>query len=488
MDKFNFNFEIKRAGDGIFIEGFANAATVDRSNELIDPKGWKLDNFKKNPIVLFDHGLDPQFGSLPIGKAVMVEAQDGGLFCKVKISDSKTEKITAIRDLVQEGILKTFSVGFRPNNSVDAGKGKTITDSELLEISVVPIPMNQDSTFSLLSAKLPENSSRLAKRWLKRYIANTQKSILETSKKESNYGNLELVAIKLDKSTFPSLVDSKKFMKDHGYSIDNILEYDNHTIFKQKNINDDNLIEVILESGVTALLKGEKMANANEKPSETTMNEEENEDKGCKDPKKKELSPEMAEMMDQYMGEATACANDSEGNPASWVGDEEAWKKAKAAADESIGREDPERFYALVTWLYLNKFGGTIKDTSNSNNTDEKAQNEMNVKAEAPIPTGHNAAPMPENPALDLQKQTNVLLGSVIMELQKISMKLEKEVEGELDDYAEPQESQPPIPPPAPEQSSFEKSVGGINDDLQKSILAIRKNQEELTNRLKKFS
>lgn len=158
--------EIKKQGNGIIIEGYANAATVDRMNERIDPSGWNLDNYKKNPIVLFDHGHDPQFGTMPIGKAVDVAADDKGLYAKIKLSNSKTEKISAVRDLVEEGILKTFSVGFAPKDRTKSEDGShtVITAAELIECSVVPVPMNQDSTFSLLGKRSVAPS---VKKWLK---------------------------------------------------------------------------------------------------------------------------------------------------------------------------------------------------------------------------------------------------------------------------------------------------------------------------------
>ena len=79
-----FDFEVKKnkSSNKVVIEGYANANTVDRMKERIDPKGWELDNYKKNPIMLFDHGHDPQFGSLPVGSVSVVEADEKGLYCK----------------------------------------------------------------------------------------------------------------------------------------------------------------------------------------------------------------------------------------------------------------------------------------------------------------------------------------------------------------------------------------------------------------------
>jgi HK97 family phage prohead protease len=154
------------------IHGLSNANTVDRIQERIDPKGWRLDNYKKNPVVLFDHGHDPSFGSTPIGKAIVVEPQDKGLYTEIEISGSKTEKISAVRDLIEEGILKTFSVGFNPienEKSADEPDVNIIKIADLIEQSVVPIPMNQDSTFAL-AGKSFKLHSKLAKKWWGQHV------------------------------------------------------------------------------------------------------------------------------------------------------------------------------------------------------------------------------------------------------------------------------------------------------------------------------
>ena len=173
----NFDFQVKSKGkDGIVVEGFANAATIDRMKEKIDPNGWDLENYKKNPVVLFDHGHDPTFGYMPIGKALSVEARPEGLYIKIQLSNSKSEKISAIRDLVDEGILKTFSVGFDPKESEKSADNPDVTvikSAELIETSIVPIPMNQDSTFSVLKKKFNPRTD-LAKKWLDRFCGKVK--------------------------------------------------------------------------------------------------------------------------------------------------------------------------------------------------------------------------------------------------------------------------------------------------------------------------
>lgn len=180
MTKINFDFKkvphetTKRK---LTIEGLANAATVDRAQEIISPKAWNLENYKKNPVVLFDHGHDPAFGFLPIGKAVEVTPTEDGLYTKIIISGSSNDKISAVRDLIEEGILKTFSVGFDPKETEktgEDGKQTMITKAELIETSIVPIPMNQDSTFSKLEKKKHYWKSGFAKKWYNRFYERAE--------------------------------------------------------------------------------------------------------------------------------------------------------------------------------------------------------------------------------------------------------------------------------------------------------------------------
>lgn len=155
-------FEIKKAaGDGVFIEGFANKFSVDRGDEIITTDAWELDNFKKNPIILFNHGLDT-LGGTPVGKATEVRQTDEGLFIKVRMSNSQAPGIRMVRDLVEERILKAFSVGFDPKETdaaeIDGKSVRKITKAELFEVSIVGVPMNQDSVFELSEKALTTKS------------------------------------------------------------------------------------------------------------------------------------------------------------------------------------------------------------------------------------------------------------------------------------------------------------------------------------------
>ena len=143
----------------VFLEGFANRfkengeLLVDRGNDLIQPAGWDLKNFQSNGIILFNHDRDN-----PVGRAIKVEKNEEGLFVKAKMSDSDHPEISRVRDLVKDGVLKAFSVGFNPKQTNEEKiNGKTVNmiiEAELLEISIVSLPMAERSLFNVTAKTL----------------------------------------------------------------------------------------------------------------------------------------------------------------------------------------------------------------------------------------------------------------------------------------------------------------------------------------------
>lgn len=136
--------EDSNSGDSITIRGLASTNSVDRAGDVILQTAWLkgLENYKKNPIILFNHNYDQ-----PIGRAADIRVTDKGLELVAKISAAADD----VYQLVKEGILCTFSVGFMIKDAEynEATDGFIIKDAELYEVSVVSVPCNQDATFSL---------------------------------------------------------------------------------------------------------------------------------------------------------------------------------------------------------------------------------------------------------------------------------------------------------------------------------------------------
>jgi HK97 family phage prohead protease len=138
-------FKSQMEDDGsIMIRGMASTVDFDRAGDSIASEAWQkggMSNFEKNPIILFNHNYDK-----PIGRATGLKAGPNGLEMEAKIS-----KHADCANLIKDGVLGAFSVGFRVKDAdyLEETDGLRIKDAELFEVSVVSVPCNQSATFSL---------------------------------------------------------------------------------------------------------------------------------------------------------------------------------------------------------------------------------------------------------------------------------------------------------------------------------------------------
>jgi HK97 family phage prohead protease len=138
-------FKSFNEGDDLYIAGYASTNNMDRVGDVVESEAWTkggLDNYQNNPIILFNHDYNQ-----PIGRAVGLKTGDNGLELKAKIAKSAGQ----VGELIKEGILGAFSVGFRVKDAeyMTETDGYKIKDAELLEVSVVAVPANQAATFSI---------------------------------------------------------------------------------------------------------------------------------------------------------------------------------------------------------------------------------------------------------------------------------------------------------------------------------------------------
>ena len=146
---FHYTSTFKSLGEqddgSVDIKGSASTNGLDRAGDIIEADAWTkggLENFKNNPIILFNHDYNK-----PIGRATGLEVNDKGLDISAKISKAAGD----VKDLIKDGVLGAFSVGFRVKDAdyMTETDGYKIKDAELFEVSVVSVPCNQGATFSL---------------------------------------------------------------------------------------------------------------------------------------------------------------------------------------------------------------------------------------------------------------------------------------------------------------------------------------------------
>jgi len=133
--------------ESIFIEGYASTVDMDRTGDVVPASVWEkgIQNYLKNPVVLAQHDHDD-----PIGRMTDYRVDGKGLWVKARISSAAEECYGLIKDKV----LTAFSIGFRIIDAEynSAAEVFVIKELELIEISVVSIPANQNTIFDLSKA------------------------------------------------------------------------------------------------------------------------------------------------------------------------------------------------------------------------------------------------------------------------------------------------------------------------------------------------
>jgi hypothetical protein len=134
--------------------------TPDRSEDVVSPRGVKLENYARNPVVYFDHGFsgihvpigkcEDEFGNLAL--VVTDEGIEGTCFFADSVEGEQ------IFELVKQCVLRAASINLQPITytirSADTASGRPgmdIEEWELLEWSIVGIPDNPEAIRKILA-------------------------------------------------------------------------------------------------------------------------------------------------------------------------------------------------------------------------------------------------------------------------------------------------------------------------------------------------
>lgn len=133
-----------------------STAAIDRDLDRIELAGWKLDNYHRNPVVLWGHNA----AMPPVGKAIELSLDDQRLAAVVRFLPAEGYgKASAWADqtykLIRDGWMSATSVGFRPlkwdftddpeRGADDWWPGVDFHEQELVEFSIVTVPANPEA-------------------------------------------------------------------------------------------------------------------------------------------------------------------------------------------------------------------------------------------------------------------------------------------------------------------------------------------------------
>lgn len=164
MDKIQFNTfkgELKSWDDReLVIEHFISTEAQDSGGDIMLADGMKL---RGHPVVLFQHGLDPKFGSEPIAKVLDIKVGEHkgrrGLIAKTKYYDGShltppDNTGHRLYEKAKDGTMPNWSIGFNSTKEHPTKGGRIVEEWELHEYSQVAVGMNEEAT--TLAATAPE--------------------------------------------------------------------------------------------------------------------------------------------------------------------------------------------------------------------------------------------------------------------------------------------------------------------------------------------
>jgi hypothetical protein len=139
------------------LDFIASTGTLDRYHEVIEPAGWKLESYRRNPVFQNAHNYGDVLFTL--GKALLTEVRvvsGGQALCqRIQFATEVNPVARIAYGLYKGGFLNAVSVGFIPlrweePNGTQGASGtecprRRYVEQELLEVSAVAIPANPEA-------------------------------------------------------------------------------------------------------------------------------------------------------------------------------------------------------------------------------------------------------------------------------------------------------------------------------------------------------
>jgi HK97 family phage prohead protease len=134
------------------VAGICISQGIKRDGDAWEPSGVDLTAYKQNPVILRDHDQ-----SRVIGTAASIGLADGGKCIAIRIQfapEGLSNAADEARGLAKAGMLKGISAGIDPIDTEplrNGSRGMHVLTSELLEVSLVSVPADQDALITARS-------------------------------------------------------------------------------------------------------------------------------------------------------------------------------------------------------------------------------------------------------------------------------------------------------------------------------------------------
>jgi HK97 family phage prohead protease len=150
------------------VEVVLSTNRLARDGHIFEPRGCQLENYRANPIVLWQH--QPE---VPVGLCSGVRVANGDSLVGLVTFAPKgvSEKADEICGLVKSGVVSGVSVGMQPidaeplDPSMGSRGGMRVTSWELLEISFVALPSDVGAGVSARSSESIRREFEAVRSW-----------------------------------------------------------------------------------------------------------------------------------------------------------------------------------------------------------------------------------------------------------------------------------------------------------------------------------
>lgn len=143
-----------------------STADVDRDRDVIDQDGIDIAAYRKNPVVMWAHDSNTP----PVARMKSIFWRRGALMGAAEFPEKGTFPLAdTLHDLIAGGFLRAMSIGFLPVEwSYDQDRGGfNFLKTELMEVSLVPVPSNRDC---LMQAASKGIATKVMKDWAREVL------------------------------------------------------------------------------------------------------------------------------------------------------------------------------------------------------------------------------------------------------------------------------------------------------------------------------
>ena len=146
------------------VRAIVNSEDIDGHGTVIDPAGVDLDVYRRNPVVLLDHGQDVRYGRIPVGRTLDIDlvsypAGSRRRAIRATVQFREDPESDRVWQAYADQTMRGFSVNVIPYEATPPSQAEIRSRPELRRCSLI---YRQTELRELSAVSVPSNPSALA--------------------------------------------------------------------------------------------------------------------------------------------------------------------------------------------------------------------------------------------------------------------------------------------------------------------------------------